>query len=365
MLNVLFTLDYEIHGNGDGSPHDLMVEPTARMLDLFDAYGAKLTIMADVAEILKFREYRDQFGRDDYHYEAIVAQLQDAIRRGHDVQLHLHCSYFNARFENGKWQQDWTEYNFAGLSEERINEVLGIGKTFLEEQLRTAKREYRCNVFRAGNWAVAPSRGVVRALINNGFEIDTSVFKDGQRNDHLVRFDYSEAPSELVPWRASEADICRRDDESALLEVPIYCELRPVAAFLSVNRLYRSYLSRNHRFNVPNLGGRSNCSRKNDIISKLLRKHPWKADFNQCTGKQLIAALNRAEFKYGSSLVALPFVLIGHSKLFTRYNEKTLSSFLHFIAKKSYRSRFGTFDDLRQGTPGRRVQSQNQELCPS
>ena len=110
MLNVIFTLDYEIHGNGDGSPYELMVEPTARLLDLFDKYNAKLTIMADVAEILKFGEYREKFGRDDYYYEAIVAQLRDAIRRGHDVQLHLHCSYFNARFKGGKWEQDWSEY---------------------------------------------------------------------------------------------------------------------------------------------------------------------------------------------------------------------------------------------------------------
>ena len=54
MLNVIFTIDYEIHGNGEGSPHELMVEPTRRLLDLFEKYGAKLTIMADVAEILKF-----------------------------------------------------------------------------------------------------------------------------------------------------------------------------------------------------------------------------------------------------------------------------------------------------------------------
>ena len=58
MLNVIFTLDYEIHGNGEGCPSELMVEPTRRMMDLFDRYGAKLTIMADVAEILKFKEYQ-------------------------------------------------------------------------------------------------------------------------------------------------------------------------------------------------------------------------------------------------------------------------------------------------------------------
>src|SRR5215475_14011800 len=120
MLKAVFTLDYEIHGNGDGCPHALMVEPTQRMLDQFDRYGAKLTIMADVAEILKFKEYKERTGRDDYHYDAIANQLKDAVKRGHDVQLHLHASYFNARHEDGRWIQDWSEYNFASLPLERL-----------------------------------------------------------------------------------------------------------------------------------------------------------------------------------------------------------------------------------------------------
>ncbi len=35
-----------------------MIEPTYRMMSLFDKYGAKLTIMADVAEILKLENIR-------------------------------------------------------------------------------------------------------------------------------------------------------------------------------------------------------------------------------------------------------------------------------------------------------------------
>ncbi|MEY2539399.1 MAG: hypothetical protein QOG67_3139 [Verrucomicrobiota bacterium] len=345
MLNVLFTLDYEIHGNGDGSPYDLMVEPTARMLDLFDAYGAKLTIMADVAEILKFREYRDQFGRDDYHYEAIVAQLQDAIRRGHDVQLHLHCSYFNARFENGKWQQDWTEYNFAGLSEERINEVLGIGKSFLEEQLRPVDPGYRCYAFRAANWAVSPSRNVVRALIRNGFEIDTSVFKYGKRKG-IVTFDYSSAPSSMAPWLVDEDDICRHDDDGELLEVPIYSERRWIGAFLSRNRIYRARLSRKHRFGERAGPRVNNGSRLSTALKLMFRKHAWKADFNQCSGWQLVRGLQRAEALHCSGSDGL-FVLIGHSKLFTQYNESTLRPFLANVRKFPQRFNFATMRCVR------------------
>src|SRR5690242_5223756 len=54
MLRVIFTSDYEIHGNGEGAPQALMVDNTHRNLQLFDEFGARLTIMADVAEIERF-----------------------------------------------------------------------------------------------------------------------------------------------------------------------------------------------------------------------------------------------------------------------------------------------------------------------
>jgi hypothetical protein len=350
MLEVIFTVDYEIHGNGEGCPHTLMVEPTSRLLDLLERFGAKLTIMADVAEILKFRQYRDQFGRDDYHYEAILAQLKDAIRRKHDVQLHLHCSYFNSRFEGGKWMQDWSEYNFAGLSEQRLNEVLRIGKEFLEKELRPIDSSYRCDVFRAANWAVSPSRNVVRALLNNGFQIDTSVFKYGRR-EGIVSFDYSRAPSNLVPWMADENDICQQDQKSGLLEVPIYAERRWIGAFLTLQRIRRAWMSRQHRVAPASGNGNTTLAaegsrrRLASLIRVVTQRYAWKADFNQCSGKQLIRALERAAIHHLSN-ESHPFVLIGHSKLFTRHNEHGLEPFLRHVGRNPERLKFGKLSGL-------------------
>ena len=356
MLNAIFTLDYEIHGNGEGCPGQLMVEPTRRMLDLFDRHGAKLTIMADVAEILKFKEYKERYGRDDYHYDAIAAQLQQAIRRGHDVQLHLHASYFNARHQDGRWLQDWSEYNFAGLPLERLNEVIRIGKQYLEGLLKPAAPGYECIAFRAANWAVSPSRNVVRALINNDIQIDSSVFKYGRR-EGIVSFDYSNAHSDLIPWRVADDDVCQRDDAGKLLEIPIYCERRWLGAFLSMNRFYRVRLTRKHSIYGAN-GSAGTASpapaKQNPLLSKLslpFRRHAWKADFNQCTGRQLIRALERAEKKVpGGEDRALPFVLIGHSKQFSPANERSLCPFLEHVAANPARFGFATFAGCVAGT---------------
>ncbi|HRT07699.1 MAG TPA: hypothetical protein P5233_04840 [Candidatus Paceibacterota bacterium] len=354
MLTVLFTSDYEIHGNGEGCPRELMVEPTDRMLAQFERYGARLTLMADVAEILKFKEYRDQVGRDDCHYGAIVDQLRGAVRRGHDVQLHLHASYFNSRYEQGRWQQDWSEYNFAALEAERLNQIVRLGKDYLETLLRPVWPAYECFVFRAANWAVSPSQNVVRALVANGIRIDTSVFKYGRRQGR-VNFDYTTACSNLKPWRVDERDICREDPDGRLLEVPIYAERRRLGAFLTLQRLYRAVLSWRHRFSdAPAKGSpqpppaRRAGGGPGRLVRLALGWHAWKADFNQCTGRQLIRALERAERSVASTAAGrdVPFVLIGHSKLFTRFNQRSLEPFLEFVAARPERFRFGVFGDV-------------------
>ena len=357
MLKPVFTLDYEIHGNGDGSPLALMVEPTARLLRQFERYGARLTIMADVAEILKFREYAETRGMDDYSYVRIADQLRDAVRCGHDVQLHIHSSYFNARLERGGWRQDWSEYDFAGLKLERLREVVRLGKNFLESLLRPVRADYRCFVFRAANWSVSPSKNVVRALVENGIKIDTSVFKYGRR-EGLVNFDYADARSELVPWAVDENDICASSESGGLMEFPIYSENRRVGAFITPQRIYRAFTGCLHKLSSHNEAAPANPagagkSRRNGMwkLPWLARRHAWKADFNQCSGRQLIRALERAAARYGGESADLPFVLIGHSKLFTRFNEWSLRPFLSYVASQPQRFGFATFGDFDSPGP--------------
>ncbi len=354
MIRIIFTLDYEIHGNGDGCPHELMIEPTYRLLNLCDEYQAKMTIMADVGEILKFKEYKDKYGRDDYGYDEIVNQLQYAIKKGHDVQLHIHSSYFNARHDNGSWIQDWSEYNFASLQYERMNWMIGVCKKFLEALLRPINPNYRCIAFRATNWSVNPSKNVVRALVNNGIKFDTSIFKYGRR-DGTVSFDYSRAYSQLVPWRVKEDDICDRDDTSCLWEVPIYSEKRWIGAFLTYNRIYRIITSWSHKVegvrSLPRNGTEDGALYTLiwPLLSNILKRQAWKADFNQCGSKQLINALHRAAERYDRRKDMLfPFVLIGHSKLFTKLNERSLRRFLEHSAKHPDKFGFGTLSGINR-----------------
>ncbi len=353
-FGIVFTSDYEIHGNGEGSPKDLMVEPTDRMMQLFNQYGAKLTIMADIGEIIRFGEHFQETGNDEFHYEEITTQLKTAVKSGHDVQLHIHPSYFNARNINGKWNQNWEEYSIADLPFERLNELVKAGKNFLEELLKPVKPDYTCFAFRAANWSMHPSANIVKALVSNTIAIDTSVFKYGKRTGR-VTFDYTDAFNDAIPWTVDHTDVCKYDKQGKLLEFPIYSENRNIFAFLSPNRIFRLILEKMHpdqKYEPADLNENSanKAEEKKSVFTKIVSlfsdKHAWKMDFNQCTGKQLIAGLKRIEKKYSDFDKKVPVVLIGHSKIFTKINEKQLKPFLEYVRNNSDIYFFADFTDF-------------------
>lgn len=349
-FGVLFTLDYEIHGNGEGSPSNLMLEPTDRMLRLFDKYGAKLTIMADVGEMIKFKEYLDTTGEDKFYFQKIKKQLQQAVLTGHDVQLHMHSSYFKSVYKNNFWNQHWPEYSLADLPYDRLEEMINIGKRFLKDIICEVKPDYKCFAFRAANWSMVPSTNISKALKKNQITIDTSVFKYGQRIGR-VTFDYSGAFSELLPWPASEQDVCDFADNSELLEIPIYCEKRNIWSFITLNRLYRVFQASFHKhpkYSVsvePTEAAKSGPGVISKIKSLLLEKHALKMDFNQCTGRQLINMMQRIEKKYSPVNYQIPVVSLGHSKIFTKANEKSLTVFLKYVTRSDNSCFFAVFDD--------------------
>ncbi|MGZ4847135.1 MAG: hypothetical protein ACXV3E_05065, partial [Halobacteriota archaeon] len=212
-----------------------------------------------------------------------------------------------------------------------------------------------CIAFRAANWSVSPSQSVVRALVNNGIKIDTSVFKYGYRNG-IVAFDYSRAYSQIAPWRVKEDDICSRDDTSELWEMPIYSEKRWIGAFLTFSRINRVIMGWGHKVGHKD-GGNTSLNTKKLVFRaklgswmvKILQKHAWKADFNQCPSQQLINALHRASNRYDRQNDKLiPFILIGHSKLFTQQNERNLMPFLAHCAQHSDKFGFDTLSGINR-----------------
>lgn len=336
LYNIVLTLDYEIHGNGDGNPYFLIVEPTYRLMSLLERYNMRLTIMADIAEILRFKNYYEVTGNDEFHYKDIERQLIDAISRGHDVQLHIHSSYFKAEYKHNGWEQFIDEYNMAALPYERINEMVSTCVNYLNTLLKPINPNYKCSLFRAANWSMMPTENLYKALVKNGIDKDTSVFKGGCQGGNVC-FDYRNAASNLFSYKASSKDINYEDENGLITEYPIYTEMRYFWNFFSFLRIYRMIRAKFHKHKksavATNLSQNSN---KNDnrklSIKSFFVKSAWKYDYNQATGRQMINALKRI-MRIKTDREQVYVMLIGHSKTFVSYNEKTLEKFLKYAMK--------------------------------
>lgn len=336
--NLYFTLDYETHGNGDGNPMELMIEPTCRLMDLLEKYHQQVTIMADVAEILCFKRYAVMTGRDDYHVSAIEQQLCDAVRRGHDVQLHVHSSYFKAQWNGHSFDQHVEEYNMAALSFERIDEMVGECVRYLETLLKPVKPDYKVWLFRAANWSMMPTENLYRVLVKYGITHDTSVYKGGVQGGNVC-YDYRTAYDNLFAYPASMNNINEYDAGGKLVELPIYTEMRPFWDFVSPMRVFRMVRAKFHKHKTSSTRTEMNAKvDKNDnrklSFKSFFRLSPLKMDFNQVNSrglKRMMRNVMQRSEEFQKEQVDV--ILIGHSKTFVPYNEKTLEPFLKWVSK--------------------------------
>jgi hypothetical protein len=89
MIEVIFTLDYEIYGNGEGSLMELVLEPAAELKRIFEDAGAKLVVFVEAAELEMIAATRS-----DPDIDAVEQQIRDFRRDGHEIGLHIHPQWY-------------------------------------------------------------------------------------------------------------------------------------------------------------------------------------------------------------------------------------------------------------------------------
>jgi hypothetical protein len=219
-IGIIFTLDYEIHGNGSGEFENWAYLPTSHMLDVLDRYGARLTIMAEMGHYWAMKRYGQLFSSDILLFEQ---QLKDAVSRGHDVQMHYHPQWIDARYENGTWKLDFSRATIERLcyNYEEALFYLKKGKSELESLLKPVRPDYQCICFRSGFLQMQPSENMLNALSDAGFISESSVSKGMKANDALRVLDFTAAFSHYYPWKAALNDINSFDKDGKIFEFPL------------------------------------------------------------------------------------------------------------------------------------------------
>jgi hypothetical protein len=296
MIECVFTLDYEIYGNGTGSLDALVREPAERLSEAFRRHDARFDVFVEVAELQRIESEGTDPG-----IGRVRDQLRALHREGFEIGLHLHPQWFNGRFEDGRWHLDYAEYNLCALQKERIVEIVDRSIAYLRGVLD--EPDFVPLSFRAGNWLFQPARTAAEVLAERGVKVDSSVFKGGLRHDQGL--DYRKALGNGYYWRFRE-DAGIRNPDGTLIELPIYAQMVPFWRLLSARR-----------FDLERRGssGQTGRQRMSRIRDLLRFRHPLKFDFCRMTAGEMTRMLDievREDRRDPSAF--RPIVAIGHTK---------------------------------------------------
>lgn len=312
-VECIFTLDYEIYGNGVGSVRDLVLNPTQRLAEVFREFGAPFVVFVEALEFAKIEE-----AQSDSDIAGVGAQLRELRAAGHEIGLHLHPWWARARYESGRWHMDWSERNICMLETHRVHAIVSDAINCIRESL--GDPYFTPTSFRAGEWAIQPTSVMASVLAQHGVQVDSSVFKGGRVQSLAI--DYRPAIKNVGCWRFSQ-DVNIPDSDGPLWEMPIYTELVPFWRMLGRKRLKLENRVRNASEGSP---------LRRHWRDFLRFRYPRKLDFCRMTFDEMRQAIERVS-QGRQAGDCTPFVAIGHSKDFV--DADAVWRFLSFLEEQA------------------------------
>jgi peptidoglycan/xylan/chitin deacetylase (PgdA/CDA1 family) len=314
MVKFIFTLDYEVYGSGEGSLRDLVLDPTRRLAELFHEFDAPFVVFAEVLEFIKMGE-----AQSDPDTSRVPAQLRELLAAGHEIALHLHPWWANARREDGRWHLDWSERNIGTLEPDRAEAIVSDAIGYLRKALHDPV--FTPLSFRAGQWAIQPTPVIADVLARHGVRLDSSVFKGGRIRS--LGLDYRPALRNDGFWRFGN-DVNVPDPDGTLWEVPIHTQLVPFWQMLGGKRL--------------KLQSKMRSASKGTPLPRQWRdflrfRYPCKLDFCRMTFEEMRTALvDVLEWEHIRPGRHHLVVAIGHSKDFV--DSDAVRRFLAFLRER-------------------------------
>lgn len=341
MLHLLLHDDWEINGDGTGNPEVLMFDPVKRLLDICDTYGAKYTLYAEIGQQIHMLNAPEssKWRRYAIAWEQVT---REAVRRGHDVQLHFHPQWIGAKLKNDLWELDYSKWHTGKIEYELLDEWIGRGTSYLRHLLKSVDSDYDVVSYRAGGWMCQPSSNLYNALKKHGILCDVSVVK-GRYNEFSDggKIDFRHAHSDYEPWEVNPDDFAKKQNGSGLWELPVYSNVTglPHPVYL-LSKSFRPFYYYNifKKRRIHKGGG--------DYSPKVIKtgnNKDYYGSFGYMHYKHLLSLVKDVKKNRLSSNLPSHLIFITHSKSILNFNnfEKLLDNLssdetIRFITSRNY-----------------------------
>lgn len=218
-LKLLLTFDHELPLGGIRTSYkEAIFDPTYRLINLADKLDVPVVLFTDVLCGIRYKEWDE-----NAFYKPYIKQLQDAVIKQHDVQLHLHPHWLTSTFAHNTFVPS-KDYRLADFVHDKIYSIDGIVKTgvdFLMGICTTVDPAYRCSAFRAGGYNIEGATSeILSALYKYGIRFDSSITKGYYFRSGLSEVDCLNMPSH-PNWFIDLDGNIRKEAGSGIFEIPI------------------------------------------------------------------------------------------------------------------------------------------------
>ncbi len=250
MKKILLTLDYELFGDGSGDVFKHIVEPTNLILEVAERYGAKITAFFEVVEYWRLKhewESGNHMGYNCNPAEMMEKQVVDMIRHGHDVQLHLHPQWVDAKWLDNHWEVDYKNWRLGDFNSPTmtLKQLISEGKHTLEDIIQPHFPNYKCYALRAGGYNAQPSETIVEAMRECGMMVDSSIVPGAKEDGSLSIYDYTSAPDCEGLWYVGKKLEEPSKEKTDIIELPIVSfPILRIFKFMSHTRIKSILLNR-------------------------------------------------------------------------------------------------------------------------
>ena len=215
-MNVVITLDYEIYfGASSGTAERTLLQPTEALMQLARRHAVPLVVFVDAMWLLRLREEAPRHAALMAEHYRVSQQLENLVRAGHELQLHIHPHWQDTAWTDAGWKMDLGRYRIHAFSDAEIHDMVNRGT----QALRAIAGNDAVRAFRAGGWCIQPFDRLRRPLLDAGIRIDSTVFRGGSQHSDSHDYDFTAAPA-LSRWQF-ENDPLQAQPGGSFLEVPI------------------------------------------------------------------------------------------------------------------------------------------------
>lgn len=334
-MQIYLTFDYELYfGARTGSLQKCILEPSRMLMDVARRHAIRFCMFVDVGYLLRLEQESKIHPQLEQDLTDLTAQLDQLVKEGHDLQLHIHPHWEDSHFDGQAWHCDVTRYKLSDFDDQSIHRIISSYKNRLEQITGKGK----VLAFRAGGWCIQPFERLKEAMHANGIKVDSSVFPGGFFHSEHYDYDFRKAPRSSI-WRFN-SDPVIPEDNGNFIELPISSIRQSPLFYWKLFLLGRLF----PHFHKP-LGDGQPIPAPGQRFEILTRYTTQTVSADGYNAQSLQRALNMATSKSASDLV-----VIGHPKALSRFSIHKLEA---FIERNKSTHTFTTFLD------------QENRLCPS